>query len=95
MKTMLCVISVLLLCSCATAPSLQTSYNGHSFASGPTSLDDPRLRSPQYYMDDDDRPSCREVCRNPLQFRALDGFCNANCQANRHTAEYCSRACGM
>ncbi len=95
MKTMLCVISVLLLCSCAAAPSLQTSYNGQSFASGPTSPNDPRLRSPQYYMDDDRSPVLPGSVPQSFQFRAVDGFCNANCQASRHTAEYCSRACGM
>jgi hypothetical protein len=84
MKTMLCAISVLLLCSCATAPSsLQTSYNGHSFASGPTSPNDPRLLSPQYYMDDDRSPVLPESAPQSFQFRALDGFCNANCQASR------------
>jgi len=95
MKTMLFAISVLLLCSCATAPSLQTSFNGHSFASGPTSLDDPRLRGPQYYMDDDRSPVLPGGVPQSSPFGAVDNLCAANCQASRRPAEYCSRACGI
>jgi hypothetical protein len=94
MKTLLSVLSVLLLCACAAAPSLHTSVNGSAFTSGPTSVDDPRLRSPQFYMDDDKSPVRQAGSPPPFQFRATDNFCAANCQASRHSPEYCSRACG-
>ena len=94
MKALLGVLSVLLLCSCAAAPALHTSVNGNTYVSGPTSLDDARLRSPQFYMDDDKSPVQR-VAPQPFQLRAIDNFCAANCQASRHSAQYCSQACGF
>jgi hypothetical protein len=95
MKTFLSVLSLLLLCSCAAGPTLHTSVNGNSFASGPTSVDDPRLRGPQFYMDDDKSPVPQAGPTPPSQFRATDNFCASNCQASRHSPDYCSRACGI
>ena len=95
MKSWFCVFLALLLCSCAAAPALQTSFNGNTYASGPTSINDPRLRSPQFYMDDDKSPVQQAGSPPPFQFRATDNFCAANCQASRHSPEYCSRACGI
>jgi hypothetical protein len=48
--------SVLLLGACSSAPVLSTSINGYRYAPAPTSLDDPRLSSPRFYMDDDKSP---------------------------------------
>lgn len=93
MRALLGVLSVVLLCSCAAAPTMRTSFNGNTYANGPTSIDDPRLRSPQFYMNDDGPPI--ERAGPPQQFRAIDGFCAANCQASRHSPDYCSRACGI
>ena len=56
MKILLGVVSVLLLCACSSTPVLRTSINGYSYMPAPTSLDDPRLSSPQFYMDDDKSP---------------------------------------
>jgi hypothetical protein len=95
MKTLLSVLSLLLLCSCAAAPTLHTSVNGNTFASGPTSIDDPRLRSPQFYMDDDKSPVPQTGSPPQFQFRATDNFCAANCQASRNSAAYCNSACGI
>lgn len=95
MKTIAGVLSVLLLCSCAAAPTLRTSFNGNAYSSGPTSIDDPRLRSPQFYMNDDGPPVERAGSASPAQFRTMDSFCVANCQASRHSPEYCGRVCGI
>jgi hypothetical protein len=93
MKSLLSVFSILFLCSCAAAPSLRTSFNGSAYTAGPTSLDDPRLRSQQFYMDDDKSPVGSAAVPQPFQFRAIDNFCAANCRASRHSPEYCDRAC--
>ena len=94
MKTLLAVVSVLLLCSCAGAPMLQTSVNGNSYTSPPTSINDPRMRSAEFYMNDDKSPV--EYAAPPsTQLRPVDNFCAANCQASRHTLDYCSRACAF
>lgn len=97
MKTLLSAVSLLLLSSCAAAPALHTytSVNGNTFASGPTSFDDPRLRSPQFYMDDDKFPVERGGAPQPFRFHATDNFCATNCQASSHSPDYCSRACGV
>ena len=95
MKTLLSVLSVLLLCSCAVAPSMRTSVNGNTFTTGPTSVDDPRLRSTQFYMNDDKSPVESAGAPQPFPFRAVDPICAANCQARRHSPEYCNNACGM
>lgn len=95
MKRFLSAISVLLLCSCAATPTLQTSFNGNTYASGPTSISDPRLRSPQFYLDDDKSPMQRATTPQAFQFHAIDNFCAANCQAGRNSAAYCNRACGI
>jgi hypothetical protein len=93
MKALLSAISVLLLCSCAAVPTLQTSFNGTSYTSGPTSVNDPRLHSPQFYMDDDKSPMERAAAPQAFPFSGTDSFCTANCQARRNSLEYCSRAC--
>jgi hypothetical protein len=93
-KTLLGVLSVLLLCSCAAMPNMRTSFNGNTYSSGPTSIDDPRLRSPQFYMNDDGQPVERAELPQPFQFHAIDGFCVASCQASHRSPEYCGRACG-
>jgi hypothetical protein len=93
MKTFLSVISVLLLCSCAAAPTLQTSVNGNAYVGGPTNINDPRLRAPQFYMDDDKSPMERAASPQAFSFYGTDNFCTANCQARRNALEYCSRAC--
>ena len=54
MKSLFCAAAVLLLCSCASAPQVQTYMSGVRYSSGPTSANDPRLRSPQFHMDDAD-----------------------------------------
>jgi hypothetical protein len=97
MKALLTVVSVLLLCSCAGAPvmngSIQSSFNGTSYTSGPTSADDPRLRSPQFYMNDDKSPAVQPAAPAPFQFGSVDNFCAANCQAHHYSAAYCNQAC--
>jgi hypothetical protein len=95
MKTLLNVAWVLLLCSCAAAPTVRTSFNGNSFTSGPTSADDPRLRSPQFYMNDDKPLAAPAAAPQSSQFRAIDNFCAANCQASHQSLEYCNRICGI
>ncbi len=101
MKPALSVLSILMLCSCAgMAPvqgSLQSSVNGNRYVSGPTSADDPRLRSPQFYMNDDASPMDRSAPPAPmaLPFGAANGSCAANCQAHRFSAGYCAQVCGM
>jgi hypothetical protein len=94
MKALPGLLSVLLLCSCATAPMVTTSFNGNTYASGPTSVDDPRLRSAQFYMNDDGPPVAGPAPAQPYRFRGVDAFCAADCQANRHSPESCARACG-
>ena len=42
-----------LLCACSATPVVHNSFNGYSYSSGPTSADDPRLRQPRFYMDDE------------------------------------------
>ena len=54
MKYLLLIAAVLLLCSCASAPQLHTSFAGAPNAIGPTSANDPRLRDKRFYMDDGD-----------------------------------------
>jgi hypothetical protein len=58
-KIFLVVISVLLLCACSTTPVFESSINGFSYTPAPTNLNDPRLSSPQFYMDDDKSPVAR------------------------------------
>ena len=95
MKTLFSVMSVLLLCSCAAAPTLQTTLYGNTYRSGPTSIDDPRLRAPQFYMDDDKSPVEPAGAPQSFRFHAIDPFCASNCQTSRHSQEYCNRACGI
>ena len=97
MKALLAAVSVLLLCSCAGAPvmngSMQSSFNGNTYASGPTNAADPRLRSPQFYMNDDQSPAVQPAAPPPFQFGSVDNFCAANCQAHHYSAGYCNQAC--
>jgi hypothetical protein len=53
MRILLGLLACLVLCSCA-APEVQTRYSGSFYMSGPTSINDPRMHSPQFYMDDAD-----------------------------------------
>jgi hypothetical protein len=96
MKALFSVVSVLLLCSCAGAPvmngSMQSSFNGTTYTSGPTSADDPRLRSPQFYMNDD-KPPVQPAAPAPFQFGSVDNFCAASCQSHHYSASYCNQAC--
>ena len=95
MKGLLSIIAMLLLCSCAGAPTVQSSINGNTYSPGPTSADDPRLRSPAFYMNDDKVPQQHSSAPGSSQFRAVDNFCAANCQTRGGSADYCSRACGF
>jgi hypothetical protein len=52
MKSLLALAIVLLLCSCASAPSVHTDSAGGAYSLGPTSASDPRLRSARFYMDE-------------------------------------------
>jgi hypothetical protein len=56
MKPLLIVTAALLLCSCSAVPVMHTSINGYGYSSAPTSISDPRMRSPQFYMDESDSP---------------------------------------
>ena len=62
MKHVLAACSVLLLCSCAAAPSLEMSYGGASpVAADPTSTNDPRLRHREFYLDGEGTPAWMKV----------------------------------
>jgi hypothetical protein len=52
MKSLLALAVALLLCSCASAPSVHTGFADGAYTSGPTSASDPRLRSARFYMDE-------------------------------------------
>ena len=68
MKSLLAIAAISLLCSCASAPQLHTSFAGAPYATGPTSANDPRLRDKRFYMDDgDDLPAWTRVA--PLSNR--------------------------
>lgn len=54
MKLFLIIAWAALLCSCSAAPVLHSSINGHSYSSGPTRADDPRLGRRQFYSDESD-----------------------------------------
>lgn len=97
MKTLLGIGSILLLCSCAATPvmngSIQSSFNGTTYTSGPTNANDPRLRSPQFYMNDDKSPVLQPTVPARSQFSSADDLCVANCQAGHYAAAYCNQAC--
>jgi hypothetical protein len=57
MKALLIVGLTCLLCACSAAPVMHTSINGYSYSSGPTSIDDPRMLEPHFYMDESDTPA--------------------------------------
>ena len=96
MRALLLVSSVLLLCACASAPTMtmHSSFNGYSYTPGPTSADDPRLLSPKFYMDDD-KPIVEPYAAPAISRFHGDNFCSANCQARGGSADYCYRACGI
>ena len=52
MKSLLALAAVSLLCSCASVPQMHVEYSGTPYRLGPTSADDPRVRSPRFYMDE-------------------------------------------
>jgi hypothetical protein len=62
MKLSSMLVCVLLLGACSEAPvthssstgTYGSSFNGYSYQPGPTSIDDPRMRQPGFYMDGDD-----------------------------------------
>jgi len=60
MKSLSTLACVLLLGACSEAPVMHSSsgygssFNGYSYQYGPTSIDDPRLKQPSFYMDGDD-----------------------------------------
>jgi hypothetical protein len=61
MKSLSILACVLLLGACSSAPVVQSSwsdygssYSGDNSLYGPTSIDDPRMRHPAFYMDGDD-----------------------------------------
>ncbi len=56
MKTLLIAAAILGLSACASSPQMSSVINGYKYTSGPSSADDPRLRSPASYMDDDKPP---------------------------------------
>jgi hypothetical protein len=61
MKSLLFAIGVLLLSSCSTGPSLQMSYGDASMETGPTSVEDGRMRHRQFYLDHDDSPGWMKI----------------------------------
>jgi len=94
MKALLSAACVLLLCSCAATPlRFQSSFNGSTFTPAPTNFDDPRYRSPEFYMNDDKSPVVQLVAPMPSQFGSTDNFCAANCQLHHYPAGYCNQAC--
>jgi hypothetical protein len=93
MRALFIVASTVLLCSCAgMSSSIQSSVNGMSYQAGPTSADDPRLRSARFYMDGDDSPSVRSVSPLPFQSGQVDNFCTMNC-LQHYSGRYCNQAC--
>jgi hypothetical protein len=56
MKSLLACAAALLLSACASAPQVHSEFASprSPYASGPTSANDPRLRQPQFYMDESD-----------------------------------------
>jgi hypothetical protein len=52
MKVLLSVASACLLCSCSSAPVMQSSINGYGYSLAPTNASDSRLHRPQFYMDE-------------------------------------------
>lgn len=61
MKHVLCAIGVVLLCSCAAAPSTQTSIGGSLVGNDPASANDPRLRHCEFYLDREETPAWMKV----------------------------------
>ncbi|MDB5815927.1 MAG: hypothetical protein JWN23_3044 [Rhodocyclales bacterium] len=56
MKTLLIIASILGLSACASSPQISSVVNGYRYTTGPSDANDPRLRSPAFYMDDDKPP---------------------------------------
>jgi len=57
MKALLVMATALLLCSCASGPQIHAQFAGTYGWAAPASGDDPRLKNPRFYMDDDDLPA--------------------------------------
>ena len=57
MKALLIVGLTCLLCACSSAPVMHTSINGYGYSPGPTSINDPRMLEPRFYMDEGDLPA--------------------------------------
>jgi hypothetical protein len=61
MKSLSILACALLLGACSEVPVMHSSssgysssFNGYRYQFGPTSIDDPRMRQPSFYMDGDD-----------------------------------------
>lgn len=61
MKSLWILCCALLLNACSEAPvthssssGSSSSFNGYGYQYGPTSVDDPRLKQPSFYMDESD-----------------------------------------
>jgi len=60
MKSLPIVAWALFLGACSEAPVMRSSFdysssfNGYTYQSAPTSIDDPRMRQPSFYMDGND-----------------------------------------
>ena len=94
MRTLLPLAALMLLASCASGPTVHTSFDGYGYTSGPSSADDPRLLNPKFYMNDDKSIAEPYTAPPALRFHG-DNFCTANCQAHGGGADYCYRACGI
>ena len=55
-KMLLGSIVALLLCACSSAP-MQSSFNGNSFTSAPTSIHDPHFADAKNYMEGGESPT--------------------------------------
>jgi len=66
MKSCFVVAAVLLLSACASGPpQFHAQFSGASEWMGPTSIDDPRLMNPRFYMDDDNLPAWTRAAPAP------------------------------
>ena len=54
MRKLFSLAVLLLLCSCGSAPQIQSYIGGTYYSTGPTGADDPQLLDPKFYMDDSD-----------------------------------------
>jgi len=63
MKLLWILACTWLLCACSASPVVHSSVNGYGYSSAPTRENDPRLRQPRFYMDDegDSMPWLKDV----------------------------------